>query len=126
MSLRRRTSIFAAALAALSLVLAGTAGGAGDGKEPTKTTIRSEGGKVFGFVESDRTYCEYLRRVAVFKVVGKKGGEDDKKIASDSANKNADGDYRWSIGDPGASGKIYAKALEDCTCTVSFSKTIKV
>jgi hypothetical protein len=68
--------------------------------------------------------CAKGRTVAVIKQKGARGGGDDVKIGSDTAEKSG-GVYRWSTGNTGLEGKFYAKVKAIPGCHGDTSKTIR-
>jgi hypothetical protein len=107
--------------AVVGLVLMASAGAAS--RAETRVSIRG-GGDVFGYVRSERPgRCANERLVKVFQKIGAVGGGDDIKIGSDSASPNGDR-YQWSIGNPGATGRIYARAPRTDRCKADNSKVI--
>lgn len=101
--------------------LSAAANAAGDA--PTKVTVEGTG-NVFGYVESPKKTCMDGRKVSVYKQKGKKGGSDDKKVASDTADKNGNL-YIWDVGNPGIQGKFYAKVSATNGCEGDTSPTVK-
>lgn len=100
----RRTMLLSgtAALAVLCYTATASAGGPAE----TTVTIKTPGSEIYGYVKSPKpNRCANGRKVVVFK---KRPG-DDERIQSDTAQPNGDR-YMWSIGNPGVSGTVYAKA----------------
>lgn len=121
--MRGKTFRAAAALAAIgALAMTGMAGARDDAE--TKVTIKG-GGEVFGYVKSSKpNKCADDRKVTVYKQKGgAQGGGDDIKVQSDNASLSGD-KYQWSIGNPGVTGKIFARAGKIPGCKADNSKTI--
>jgi hypothetical protein len=87
------------------------------------TTVTIKGsGDIYGYVKSPKPRnCAKDRKIRVFK---QKPGKDE-VVASDNAEKSGDR-YMWSVGQPGVSGKIYARAGKTADCKADTSKTISV
>ena len=68
-------------------------------------TIKAEGTDLSGKVKSPRAACKDDRKVIVFKQVGARGGGNDKRFASDTA----ESDGSWNTGNTGTAGRFYAK-----------------
>jgi len=122
MSVKGKTFMAIAALAAAAgLVVTGAASAGGGGAE-TKVTIKAPGGDVFGKVKSPRARCVGDRVVKAFRVKGAPGGGNDVRIGTD----NADEDGDWSVGQPGnLDGKrVYAKAKAIQRCRGDRSRVI--
>ena len=60
----------------------------------------------------------------VFKQKGKRGGGDDVKFASDTAEL-VNGVGTWSAGNTGTEGKFYAKVRKTDQCRADSSPTMK-
>ncbi len=90
---------------------------------PAKSTvtIKAEGTDLSGTLSSPRASCVDGRKVLVIKQIGKRGGGDDKRFASDTAD--SDGD--WNTGNTGTPGKFYAKVKATSACKGDTSKTIR-
>jgi hypothetical protein len=84
-------------------------------------TIKAQGTDLSGTVSSPRQRCVTDRKVIVIKVVGTRGGGDDRKFASDLAS--ADGS--WSTGTTGTAGRFYAKVKATARCKGDTSPTIR-
>lgn len=120
MSTRRMS--YASAILAVAGALGLSGAASAGGTAPTKVTIEGTG-DVFGYVESPMKACMKDRKVVVFKQKGSKGGGDDEKVASDTAQKSGD-HYQWSVGNPGINGKFYARARAIPGCAGDSSKTV--
>ena len=103
------------------------AGGAvGATRAPTTVTIVADGTDLSGRVVSPKPKkCAAGRKVIVFEQIGSRGGGDDEKLASDTAEKQGQ-DYVWSTGNTGTSGKFYAKVKRTPSCRKDTSQTITV
>jgi hypothetical protein len=113
----------------LALGLAGTIGtaeyAAGAGAATTTVTIKAEGVDLSGTISSPKPKrCAAGREVLLIKQIGTRGGGDDDKIGSDTAELES-GVYRWDTGNTGISGKFYAKVKAITGCKGATSKTIK-
>lgn len=84
-------------------------------------TIRAEGTDLSGQVRSPRPACKDGRNVIVIKQVGTRGGGDDKRFASDTA----DADGSWNTGNTGTPGRFYAKIRATALCKGDTSPTIR-
>ena len=127
MSVKGKTFMAIAALAAAAGLVVTGAASAGGGAADTKVTIKAPGGDVFGKVKSSKpNKCANGRKVTVFRQKGgAQGGGDDIKILTDTAQANGPG-YEWAIGNPGVSGKkIYARAGKIPGCKADNSRTIR-
>jgi hypothetical protein len=112
------------AVVAGTVLMSGAAAGAA--RAPSTVTIDAEGTDLFGTVSSPKpAKCAAGRKVIVFKQVGSRGGGDDEKFASDSAEKQGDS-YVWSTGNTGTQGRFYAKVRRTAHCKADSSPTIKV
>ncbi len=113
-----RAAVVASAGAAIAFSGVATAGGG------ARTTVTIQGGgSVSGYVKSSKLKCKNERKVKVYRKVGAVGGGDDQKIGSDTSSPNGTR-YQWSIGNPGATGKIYAKTGSKPGCRNDTSKVI--
>jgi hypothetical protein len=114
-----------AVVALVACAAVATAGPASaGGGAATKVTIKGPG-DIFGKLISSKNKCMNDRKVTVYKQKGKRGGSNDKKVASDISELSG-GKGSWSVGQPGVNGRIYAKAGKKSGCKVGFSKTIRV
>jgi hypothetical protein len=97
------------------------------GATPAKTTvtIKAEGTDLSGTVSSPKPKrCAKNRTVLLIKQKGARGGGDDQKIGSDTAELSG-GKYEWSTGNTGIEGKFYAKVKAIPGCKGATSKTVK-
>ncbi|MGC4110735.1 MAG: hypothetical protein QM747_09990 [Nocardioides sp.] len=124
----RRVVVLAPALAAVLAAGATTlvdapAGAAGAAK--TTVTIKAEGVDLSGTVSSPKPRrCAKNRTVNLIKQIGTRGGGDDDKIGSDTAELQ-NGVYVWDTGNTGIAGKFYAKVKAIPGCKGATSKTVK-
>jgi hypothetical protein len=112
-----------AIVACAALAVAATAGARGAAK--TRVTIKGPNGDFHGRIFSPKAKCLGGRTVKVYKLKG--NGYDpahDKKIASDTSER--DGDHGvWSVGNTGAkNGTYYALATRSPGCKRGFSKPL--
>lgn len=123
---RISTSFAALAMAgAAATGLVSTAGAFAAAPAATSTvTIKAEGTDLSGTVRSDRAACEGDRTVVVYKVVGKRGGGDDLRFASDTTEVRK-GVGVWSTGNTGTKGRFYAKVRKSDGCRADASPTVK-
>jgi hypothetical protein len=121
--MRKLSAGVAAAVMVGALVMAGTAFAGAD----TGVTIKGPNGDFHGKVLSERAKCQYDRKVIVYKQKGKKQDPSvDKKIGSDTSEKQGTKGV-WDIGNSGfKKGKFYAKAKASTGCAKGFSETIKL
>jgi uncharacterized cupredoxin-like copper-binding protein len=109
-----------------AFVVMSTGGPAFAARATTTVTIQAEGTDLSGTVSSPKpATCADGRKVIVFRQIGTRGGGDDEKLASDTAEKQGDV-YRWSTGNTGQSGKFYAKVRRTPDCKPDTSPTITV
>lgn len=103
---------------------AGVAAGAA-GAAPTTVTIKAEGVDLSGTVSSPKPKkCAKGRTVNLIKQIGTRGGGDDQKIGSDTAELQGS-KYVWDTGNTGISGRFYAKVKAIPGCKGGTSKTVK-
>jgi hypothetical protein len=122
MNTSRTTLLTCAAVAALTLPAAGIAHAAVAVAPAASTvTIKAEGTDLSGTVKSARAVCKDGRKVIVFKQKGARGGGDDKKFATDTA----ESDGSWNTGNTGTEGKFYAKVRATTQCKGDTSPTIR-
>ena len=111
-----KTRLIAGTVAAVMIAALGMASIATAG---TKTTVTiNPNGDPHGKVKSTNAACVEGRKVKVYRV---KPGKDD-KIGDDTAGS----DGEWSIGNPGGSGKIYAKVGKTPDCEADKSPTVNL
>jgi hypothetical protein len=92
---------------------------------PTTVTIKAQGVELSGTVSSPKPQqCAKNRVVLLIKQVGTRGGGDDVKIGSDTAERSG-GKYRWDTGNTGIEGRFYAKVKAIAGCQGATSKTVK-
>ncbi|CUR60334.1 exported hypothetical protein [metagenome] len=91
----------------------------------TTVTIRAEGTDLSGLVKSPRPKrCADGRTVIVRKQIGTRGGGDDIRFASDTAE--LDGTVaEWSTGNTGTPGRFYAVVRAKTGCQGDKSPTIR-
>ena len=89
-------------------------------RAPSTVTIHAEGTDLSGTLSSSLSSCVEGRNVIVYKQIGTRGGGDDIRFASDTAD--SDGD--WNTGNTGTEGKFYAKVKRNALCKKDFSPTI--
>lgn len=108
-----------------ALALTGSAGAGGNAE--TTVTIQA-GGEIFGYVKSPKpNRCADGRKVTVFKQKGgAQGGGDDIKVGTDNAGEPIGDRSQWSIGNPGVTGKVYARAGKIPGCQADNSRTVTV
>jgi hypothetical protein len=95
------------------------------GAAPTTVTIKAQGTDLSGTVSSPKPKrCAAGRTVLLIKQKGARGGTDDTKIGSDTAELSG-GTYEWSTGNTGIQGRFYAKVKAIPGCKGSTSKTVK-
>lgn len=107
---------------ALGLPAAGSVAHGSSAAAPAKSTvtIKAEGTDLSGKVTSPRQACKTDRMVIVIKQKGARGGGDDKKFASDTADENG----AWDTGNTGTEGRFYAKVRATAKCKGDTSPTI--
>jgi hypothetical protein len=88
---------------------------------PSTVTIQAEGTDLSGTVSSSNPSCVDGRNVVVFKQVGARGGGNDIRFASDTA----DSDGSWNTGNTGTEGRFYAKVKKTATCSRDLSPTVR-
>ena len=122
-------TVLIAMLSALLLVGAVTTASAAkkkNKKAPTTVTIKAQGEDLSGVVKSKKTKCKKKRTVIVYRQKTKRQDpRKDQKIASDITDK-INGKYRWSTGNTGMYGNLYAQAAKKKGCKVATSKTVRV
>ena len=93
----------------------------------TRVTIQADGGDVYGKVKSPRVNkCADNRKVKVYKQQGsEQNPRTEEVVASDTSERVGD-HGEWSIGQPGLSGKHYARAGRKPGCKPDASKTIRL
>jgi hypothetical protein len=111
--------------ASAAMLVAGPSAAAEAPRSPSTVTIQAEGVDLYGTLTSPRDECVDGRTVLVFKQVGKRGGGDDVKFASDTVSIDDEGVGQWSTGNTGTEGKFYAKVRRTSLCKVDLSPTIK-
>ncbi len=102
--------------------------GAATAAEPASSTvtIKAEGTDVSGKLLSPKPKkCIDGRKVLVIRQKGARGGANDKQVGMDTASVD-DGVGFWSTGNPGLTGKFYAKVKKTDTCKGDTSKTITI
>jgi hypothetical protein len=108
---------------AASIGSAQFAAGAGSAA-PTTVTIKADGVDLSGTVSSPKPKkCAKNREVQLIKQVGSRGGSDDVKIGSDTAELEG-GKYRWDTGNTGIQGHFYAKVKAISGCKGATSATV--
>lgn len=114
-------------LVACGMLIPAALAGAG-GKADTQVTIKSMGGDPIGTVKSSNEgKCANDRLVKIYKEKGgEQGGGDDVYTGSMDTASFSNGKYRWSVGQPGLSGKHYARAPGTSDCKADNSKTIRL
>jgi hypothetical protein len=123
LNMRRLSAGVVAAVVLGALVMASMAFAGAD----TGVTIKGPNGDFHGKVLSERAKCQYDRKVVVYKQKGKKQDPSaDKKIGSDTSEKQGNKGV-WDIGNSGfKKGKFYAKAKKSEGCNAGYSETIKL
>lgn len=92
----------------------------------TRVTIRAVGTELSGQVKSPSpNRCARGRLVVVMRQIGARGGGNDIRFATDTAEFQ-DGAIRWSTGNTGRSGRFYAKVFKTDRCRGATSATIQV
>lgn len=121
-----RSMTLLASLAVVAGTVPTSGAAAGASRAASTVTIDAEGTDLFGTVSSPKpAKCADGRKVVVFEQVGSRGGGDDEKLASDTAEKQGE-DYVWSTGNTGEAGRFYAKVRRTASCKPDTSPTIKV
>jgi hypothetical protein len=91
----------------------------------TTVTIRAQGTDLSGQVRSPApNRCARNRTVIVMKQIGPRGGGNDIRFASDTADLQG-GVYKWSTGNTGTPGRFYAKVTKNANCKGAFSATVQ-
>jgi len=121
MSTTTRIAATVLAASAAASVVATTATSAQAAGSRTTVTIKAEGVELSGTVRSKNPACVEGRKVILIKQVGTRGGGDDRKIATDTA----DSDGRWSTGNTGIEGRFYAKVKATGSCNRDLSPTVR-
>jgi hypothetical protein len=121
--MRKLSAGLVAAVVLGALVMASMAFAGAD----TGVTIKGPNGDFHGKVLSERAKCQFDRKVVVYKQKGKKQDPSvDKKIGSDTSEKQGNKGV-WSIGNSGfKKGKFYAVARKSSGCAAGRSETIKL
>lgn len=109
------------AASAATAVVAGTATSAQAAGSRSTVTIQADGTDLSGTVTSSNPACVEGRKVIVIKQVGSRGGGDDVKFASDTADSNGS----WNTGNTGTEGFFYAKVKATTTCARDLSPTVQ-
>jgi hypothetical protein len=122
---RRRTTACAVAALAAGLGALVAAPAHAGGLAATTVTIEADGTDLSGTVESSQVVCMDDRKVIVLKQKGAKGGGDDKRVATDTADLSGDVGV-WSTGNTGLEGRFYAKVRKTEFCKADTSPTIRV
>src|SRR4249920_456164 len=105
--MRSKLVVLLALVIGAGINLIGTAGAVVDAA--TTVTIKAEGTDLSGTVKSPRPHkCVQDRKVIVIKQKGARGGGDDVKFASDTADLNGTVG-EWSTGTTGTAGRFYAR-----------------
>ena len=117
------------AVPVLALAVAGSMAtaeyAAGASKAPTTVTIKAQGTDLSGTVSSPKPKrCAKNRTVLLFKQKGARGGGDDQKVGSDTAELSG-GKYEWSTGTTGIEGRFYATVKATPSCKGASSKTVR-
>jgi hypothetical protein len=105
----------------------GTVGAASarSGDASTTVTIQAQGVDLSGTVSSPKPkLCAAGRHVVVFKQIGTRGGGDDQRFASDTADLSG-GVATWSTGNTGVAGRFYARVRRITGCQGDTSPTIR-
>jgi hypothetical protein len=123
-TLIRSLAVGAIALGTTGALFAAAPAADAASRAPVSVTIQAEGVDLSGTVVSNRDACMDERKVVVWKQVGKRGGEDDVKFASDTTE-IVDGVGQWSTGNTGTEGKFYATVKRSPLCKAASSPTIK-
>lgn len=109
------------AVSAATAVIAGTATSAQAAGSRSTVTIQADGTDLSGFVSSTNPACVAGRKVLVFEQIGSRGGGDDVKRYSDTADSNGS----WNTGNTGEEGFFYAKVKATATCARDLSPTVQ-
>jgi hypothetical protein len=95
------------------------------GNAPTTVTIKAQGTDLSGTVSSPKPKrCAKNRTVLLIKQKGARGGGDDQRIGSDTADFSG-GKYQWSTGTTGIEGRFYAKVKAIPGCKGDTSNTVR-
>ena len=113
------------ALGVAAGLTAGEGAAAASRSAATVVTIKAQGTDLSGLVKSPRRKCVVNRKVVVFKQVGTRGGGDDVRFASDTAQLAMSGFGEWSTGNTGTPGRFYAKVRHTAGCQGDTSPTIR-
>ncbi len=119
-----KTAVVAATLALPGAGAVAVAAPAPPGPAAVVVTIKAEGTDLSGEVRSLRLACKSDRTVVVFKQIGRRGGGNDQRFASDTSGLQG-GKWVWSTGNTGTEGRFYAKVKARPGCKVAVSKTIR-
>ena len=116
-------AVAAAACVAVALTGIATAGEAAR----VRVTIQAEGSDVFGKVKSPRVRkCAANRTVKVYRQRGsEQNPRTEEVVASDTSERVGD-HAEWNIGQPGLSGKHYARVGRKPGCKPDASRTIQL
>jgi hypothetical protein len=110
--------------AALGTTTLAHADGARNAKADVTVTIKAEGTDLSGKVKTSKpALCALGRTVWVWRQIGTRGGGDDKKMFSDTVDKQGDS-YVWSTGNTGQPGFFYAKLPATPDCHADTSPTV--
>jgi len=120
----RRAAIGVIAVGSSGALLAAAPAADAASRAPVSVTIQAEGVDLSGTVVSNRDACMDERKVIVWKQVGKRGGDDDVKFASDTTE-IVDGVGQWNTGNTGTEGKFYATVKRSPLCKAASSPTVK-
>jgi hypothetical protein len=119
----RKFAIGSALVIGVTATLVGGASAVQDSK--TTVTIKAEGTDLSGTVRSPNLHvCAHGRKVLVIKQKGARGGGDDIRFASDTAELVGN-IGRWSTGTTGTPGRFYAKVKPIPGCKGDTSKTVR-
>jgi len=121
----RTRTVSLLAMVAVAGMLSSTSAMAGGSRAPTTVTIQAEGTDLSGTVASPRpARCADERTVIVIKQRGARGGGNDTRLASDTSEQQG-GQYVWSTGNTGTSGRFYAKVRRTAQCQADTSRTVR-
>lgn len=120
-SITTRIAGLALAAGAATAMVAGTSTSAFAVGSTSTVTIQANGTDLSGKVSSSNPACVEDRKVIVIKQIGTRGGGDDIRFASDTAD--SDGD--WNTGNTGTEGKFYAKVKATTECARDLSPTVR-
>lgn len=124
----RALAIPSTVLGVLGAVVVGGIGSPGSARvvdAPTTVTIKAEQTDLSGTVSSPRPLrCADGRTVLLIKQKGTRGGGDDIRFASDTADLQGDA-YVWSTGTTGTEGRFYAKVKPIDGCKGDTSPTVR-